>query len=186
MSLSEEQGKILLRTAREAIIQVCKGNAPEPDKKLKDSFPDKQGIFVTLHKNGELRGCIGFPEPTYPLYDAIIRASVLAAMDDPRFPKVSLDEMDEIKIEISVLTVPEKIEVNDPAEYLSRIKVGRDGLIIRSSFNSGLLLPQVPVEWNWKIKDYLSHLCMKAGLPPDSWKEPGNEIYAFQAQIFSE
>lgn len=149
-------------------------------------FSKKQGVFVTLNLDGELRGCIGFPEPVYPLSRAVVEAARSAAFGDPRFPPVSKKELDDITIEISVLTVPEPVRVKKPEEYLDMIDIGADGLIIRGDFGSGLLLPQVPVEQGWDAREFLKHICIKAGLPTDAWKDLGNKIYKFQAQIFEE
>jgi hypothetical protein len=143
-------------------------------------------VFVTLSKDGELRGCIGFPEPTYALKRAIVEAARSAAFDDPRFPPVTKEEMNEITIEVSALTIPKLVKVKDSEEYEDMIIIGKDGLIIRGKFGSGLLLPQVPVDYGWNVKEFLKHLCMKAGLLSDAWKDLDNKIYSFQAQIFEE
>jgi len=182
--ISPSEGKILLKLARDSIATKFSGNIPE----LKDyeKFSDKQGVFVTIHKDSELRGCIGYPEPVMPLNEAIINAARAAGFEDPRFSPLKKEELDTIKIEISVLTVPILLEVKIPDEFLKKIKIGRDGLIIRAEYSSGLLLPQVPVEHKWDVKEYLFHLSMKAGLQPDAWTDLSNKIYSFQAQIFSE
>jgi len=151
---------------------------------------EKCGVFVTLNSvhSGEkaLRGCIGLPYPTTPLTQAVIDAALSAAMRDPRFPPVTLDELDNIVFEVSVLTPPERVEVEKTTEYPSKIKVGRDGLVVERSYCTGLLLPQVPVEFNWGAEEFLCQCSMKAGLPPDSWLLKGSKIYRFQAIIFEE
>ena len=164
--------------------------APEPEKIHDPVLSEKCGVFVTLnvHAKGAygLRGCIGLPYPTSPLIDAVMEAAESSAFNDPRFPPVQPDEMSGITIEVSVLTPPELIEVEDPLEYSSHVKVGRDGLIIGKSWRRGLLLPQVPIEWGWESVEFLSQCCVKAGLPPDEWKKRGTEVYKFQAILFKE
>ncbi|MBW6461498.1 MAG: TIGR00296 family protein [DPANN group archaeon] len=184
--LTLEQGAKLVKYARLSIKDYLSGGALE----VKDfSFArDKQGVFVTLltYPEKELRGCIGFPEPVLPLYDSISKAAVYAAVDDPRFIELSLVELDKVIVEISVLTVPEKIVLSDTKRYEDKITIGKDGLIIRRGNVSGLLLPQVPVEFGWDKKQFLAQTCVKAGLPSDCYLLSGVGVYRFQAQIFSE
>jgi len=144
------------------------------------TWQDPEGCFVTLTQHGELRGCIGLIKGIKPLYLAVQDMAIAAALRDPRFPPVSPSELDEIEIEISVLT-PLK-EVEDVEE----IKVGRDGIYIERGYHSGLLLPQVATEYGWTREEFLDHTCMKAGLFPGCWKEEGTKIYRFSALIFSE
>jgi len=177
-------GKLLIKLARHSIETYFSGkiiNMPEADK-----FKEKRGVFVTLNETGKLRGCIGFPEPVYPLNRAIIESSRAAAFKDPRFSQLEKDELDEINIEISVLTKPELIEVETPEEYLDKIEIGKHGLIIKSMYYSGLLLPQVFIDYDCTPKKALEMTCQKAGLDEDAWKEPESQIYYFQAQIFEE
>jgi uncharacterized protein (TIGR00296 family) len=152
---------------------------------------ESYGVFVTLnyidsHKQEHLRGCIGFPIAQKSLYRSIIDASIAAATQDPRFPPVEKKELAEIVFEVSILTRPEEIKVQNPKEYLNVIKIGRDGLILRWRYGSGLLLPQVPVEFKWDIEEYLANLCYKAGAPPDIWLMSDSKIYSFQASIYKE
>lgn len=144
-------------------------------------YSEKRGIFVTLYKGGELRGCIGFIEPI-ELNKGVIDAARSAAFGDPRFPCVSKNELKDIKIEVSILTVPELVK------DIKEIKIGRDGLIIEEGWNKGLLLPQVFLEWNVKsAEDALRMTCEKAGLSRDRWKDKKNvKIYKFQTKIFKE
>lgn len=148
------------------------------------------GAFVTLNsvKRGEkeLRGCIGFPYPTNPLAQAVIESAISSATQDPRFYPVSLQELEAIVFEVSVLTPPQLVEVEKPADYPSKIKVGQDGLIVEKGYYKGLLLPQVPIEWSWDEEEFLSQCCIKAGLSPDYWLIKGTKIYRFQAIIFEE
>ena len=181
-----EQGKKLVELARNSIETVFTKKNLELGN-LKEEFSEKQGVFVTLNKDGELRGCIGYPEPIYPLYKAVADAARAAAFNDPRFPPLSKDELKEIQIEISVLTVPQEIKAEKPEDYMNEIIIGEDGLIIRCMYGAGLLLPQVATEYNWDVKTFLEHLCVKANLPPDEWRNTEeNKIFKFQAQIFAE
>jgi len=190
---SLEDGKLLVKFARENIEYYLKNDRKIiiPDI-VKQKFKDKYGCFVTLNKapnNGNpLRGCIGYIEPKYPLFEVIHRVSISSAVEDPRFPSVSIEEMDEITIEISILTPPVLLEVNDPREYLDKIVIGRDGLIAEKGFRRGLLLPQVPVdhERNWDVPTFLSHTCQKAWLSADEWKDKTTKIFTFQAILFEE
>lgn len=177
-------GKLLIKLARGSISSYFLQK--EPDTSAVKHFSDRQGVFVTLYKNKQLMGCIGFPEPVFPLFEAIIKSARSAAFEDPRFPPLKKEELKHIKIEISVLSVPTLIEVEKPEDYFKKIKIGKDGLIIRSSLGSGLLLPQVATEYNWGVKEFLGHLCEKAWLKQDAWKNTNNQIYKFQAQIFRE
>ncbi len=190
---SLEDGKMLIQFARDNIEFFLTNNRkiPVPDA-IKQKFSDKYGAFVTLNKydvfGNPLRGCIGYIEPTYSLYDVIHRVSLSSAIEDPRFPSVSLDEMDKIIIELSILTPPKLLEVNNPKEYLDKIVIGRDGLIVEKGMRRGLLLPQVPVDHgrNWDVETFLSHTCSKAWLESNAWKEKNTKIYSFQAILFEE
>ncbi|MFH1787065.1 MAG: TIGR00296 family protein [archaeon] len=182
-----EKGKLLVKTAREKILAHLSGKKYTL-KSVPAEFKRKMGVFVTLetHPARELRGCIGYPEPIFPLIDAILDAAVSAATRDPRFPPVSASEMEKITVEITVLTPPKQIKVSSPAEYPKKIKLGRDGLIAEASGFKGLLLPRVPVEWKWTVEEFLSHTCLKAGLPPDLWKSGKVALYSFQGELFAE
>jgi AmmeMemoRadiSam system protein A len=177
--LTPSQKKYLLNLARQAISQYLKNKTTiqvDPEDKL---LKEKRGAFVTLKNGDQLRGCIGYPLPIKPLYQTIIEAAIAAATQDYRFPSVTPEELPQIKIEISVLTLPRTIK--DPGE----IEVGRHGLIISKGFHKGLLLPQVPVEWGWDREAFLRHACLKAGLPEDEWQK-GVRIEVFEADVFSE
>jgi uncharacterized protein (TIGR00296 family) len=151
---------------------------------------EKSGVFVTLNTtkpSHELRGCIGYPLPTEPLAAATINAAIGAATADPRFEMVEVSELeDRISVEVSVLTVPEKLAGKKPTERPKEIQVGRDGLIVGRGSRRGLLLPQVAPEWNWDAEELLSHCCLKAGLPPDAWLDMDTEVEKFQAVVFEE
>lgn len=184
--LTLEEGKFLVKLARQAIeTYLTKGEeltAPRVSKKLLEP----KGVFVTLTKNDELRGCIGHPIPTLPLVNAVIDAAISSATKDPRFPSVTKEELPVIKVEVSALTPPEVIKVENPREYPKKIKIGKHGLIVEHGINKGLLLPQVPIEWKWDVEDFLSHTCMKAGLMPDCWLQKDTKISRFSAQVFTE
>ncbi|MBD3226604.1 MAG: TIGR00296 family protein [Candidatus Lokiarchaeota archaeon] len=189
---SDKEGEIICKTARRAVDAKVKENKKIPiPEDIPEILKRASGIFVTLNKiagsrKPQLRGCIGHPYPDKPLIEATVDSAISAALRDPRFPPVRPDELNNIIVETTILTPPKKIEVKNPEEYLDKIKIGRDGLIVSKGFNKGLLLPQVPVEWNWDKKEYLNHTCMKAGLPPDSWKLKDIEIQKFQGEIFKE
>lgn len=184
--LTPEEGQLLLKIARENIVSYLKGEEYALPNDLPKIFQEKLGVFVTLSLNSNLRGCIGYPEPYYSLIEGLLDVSISAAFDDPRFNPVSLQEFDNIQLEISVLTKPQLIEIQNYTDYISLIEIGRDGLIIENSYHRGLLLPQVPIEQKWDTVTYLENLCYKAGLSSESWKDENTKLYAFQAQIFEE
>ena len=183
---SLEDGKELINLAKESIKTHFSDKEPDISQETKDKYSEKSGVFVTLHKEGQLRGCIGFTEPIYPLYEAIIKAATSAGFNDPRFPQLQQDEIDSIAFEVSILTPPQLIRVNRPEDYLKQIQIGKDGLIIKAGVYSGLLLPQVAVEYNWDVETFLRQTCMKASLSYEAWQNLSHQIYKFQAQIFSE
>lgn len=186
--ITDKDGKSLVKLARRVVSDhVRLGHVDTEDKELMTKFNFNSGIFVTLNDPTGLRGCIGFPLPDKKLYNALIEAAVASATKDPRFPSVSSDELDKITFEITILTVPQKIFVSNSDEYLSKIKVGRDGLIVRYKQNSGLLLPQVPLEYGWSKQEFLEYTCEKAGIARDSWKNKQEiEILKFEGIIFEE
>ncbi len=173
--------KALLNLARESIRYALQGEKFVPNSAdFAGVLSEKRGAFVTLKIDGHLRGCIGNIIGYRPLYETIADMAVQAAFHDPRFKPLSEQEFAKIKLEISVLTP--MINVTDPAE----IMVGRDGLFITKGYSSGLLLPQVAVEYGWDRETFLNQTCIKAGLPPGTWKQPGTIIQRFQADIFAE
>jgi uncharacterized protein len=186
LMLTLKDGTKAIQFARQVIRDYVQGRRITPVD-LGPAFQEKQGVFVTLHTypEHELRGCIGIPLPVMPLQEAI-RESAQSATQDPRFPPLRESELDKILVEMTVLTKPELIKVKQPKEYIKNITIGRDGLIVEHGFYKGLLLPQVPVEQEWDVEEYLSQTCMKAGLPPDAWFESSTKISKFQGQIFTE
>ncbi len=189
--LSLDEGKFLVELARNAVKEYLKtGKHIAPPQDTPKKMFECCGVFATINKleRGEpqLRGCIGYPYPTNPLVEAVIESAINAATEDPRFPPMSARELPDVVFEVSVLTPPELIETSSPNEYVSKFKVGEHGLIIERGIFKGLLLPQVPVEWNWCEEEFLCQCCMKAGLPPDTWLEKGTKIYRFRGIIFEE
>ena len=185
--LSDSDGVLLVKTARQAVTEfLSNGNRIKLEAEYEKKFSFDSGVFVTLNKPDGLRGCIGFPMPEKKLSRAIIEGAIAAATEDPRFPPVTTKELDDITFEVTVLTPPVEIDVSDPMEYLTKIKVGRDGLIIRHSFYSGLLLPQVPGEYGWNVEEFLQHTCHKAGLEKDFWKSGKAKIEKFEGIVFKE
>jgi AmmeMemoRadiSam system protein A len=136
---------------------------------------------VTLKsEDGELRGCIGTVLPVGPLDATVARMAVSAAVEDPRFSPVTARELPRLRLEISALTVPE------PVPRWEALEIGRHGLIVSRGTRKGLLLPQVATEWGWNREEFLQHTCLKAGLPPQAWKEPGTVVEWFEAEVWGE
>ncbi len=187
MKLTLKDGEFLVKTARKTVEYFLDGKRINL-KNVPEKFKEDRGVFVTIetYPEHQLRGCIGFPRPTGALISNLIEAAISAATRDYRFPSIEKEELDSLIFEVTVLTKPELIKVSAPEEYLKKIKVGRDGLIVEYSGVSGLLLPQVPIEWNWDVKEFLENTCIKAGLNKDAWKEKEVKIYKFQGQIFAE
>jgi uncharacterized protein (TIGR00296 family) len=182
--LTADEGTMAVKMARNTIEAVVHGR-PVPSTSLPPVFSEKRGIFVTITRSGELRGCIGYPYPVLPLKEAIPSAATGAALEDPRFPPVPLSELDMIRVEVTVLTPPEPLGVT-PEMRPHAVTIGKHGLIARSGGRSGLLLPQVATEYSWNCEEFLSHTCMKAGLPANCWKRSETEILTFEGQIFHE
>jgi AmmeMemoRadiSam system protein A len=179
MPLTEAEKDFLLKTARDTIESHIKGvDDPEPDPPA-GGLTEERGAFVSLHKSGELRGCIGTFSSDKPLYKTVVEMAVSAATKDPRFAPVSPFEVDALQIEISALT-PLR-EISD----VSEIEIGRHGIYIIEGMHSGVLLPQVATEHNLDRIAFLEHTCMKAGLPKNCWKE-GAKILVFEAEVFRE
>jgi len=188
--LTLEEGTSLVRLARRSIERyLIDGKIPE-DRTSNPKLMRKSGVFVTLYKypGKMLRGCIGFPYPVYPLWEATKRAAISAAVEDPRFYPLTLDELPDIIIEVSVLTTPERIDdlAENRSEIPKLIKIGIHGLIVKRGIFSGLLLPQVATEFGFNEEIFLDETCRKAGLEPGCWKSEDTEIYRFEAEIFEE
>lgn len=185
--MEKNNGEQAVKLARKAIENLAESGKKISAKYISEEFSEKRGIFVTIYTypKKELRGCIGFPEPVLPLVDGVIEAAVSAARD-PRFPPLEKNELGKVTIEVSVLSKPVLIDVKNPKEYLKNINLGKDGLILEKGRFKGLLLPQVPLEWNWDKETYLGNLCVKADLSPNQWLSEGVKIFKFQAEIFAE
>lgn len=177
--LKKNQQKFLLDLARQTIQHYLKTGETLKIKIEDKELKEKRGAFVTLKVNDQLRGCIGLPLPYKPLCETITEVAISAATQDYRFQPLELEELPQTKIEISVLSLPK------PIKDIKEIEVGKHGIIISKGSSKGLLLPQVPVEWNWDLETYLSHGCLKAGLDENEWRE-GVHIEIFSAQVFSE
>ena len=177
--LSEQEKEILLTVARQSIKNYLEENKPHSFEITFPTLLEKRGAFVTLETDYELRGCIGTFVTEQSLYKTVIRMAIAAATKDPRFHPLDLDELDNVRIEISVLS---KLNLIDD---VSEIEVGKHGIFIIKGLYKGVLLPQVATENMWDRNTFLEHTCIKAGLQPDAWKE-GCEIYIFSAEIFEE
>lgn len=186
LSLSDSDGIELVTMARRVVTEFLKNNSKINDIAFDSKFNFSSGVFVTLNKKDSLRGCIGFPLPVKKLSKGLVDAAISAATQDTRFSPVTVDELDEIVFEVTVLTPPVEIKVSRPSEYLTEIRVGRDGLIVENSYTSGLLLPQVPTEYGWDVEEFLEYTCQKAGLRKDAWKDKTIKISRFQGVIFKE
>ncbi len=177
--LTKEQKERLLQIARWSIEGYFKsGKAPEVTE-TDPALVERNGAFVTITKGGSLRGCIGYIEAIKPLYETVSEMVIQAAVGDPRFLAMVESELDQVKLEISVLSPFKKID------DVNQIEVGTHGIMIRQGFNSGLLLPQVATEYGWNREEFLEQTCYKAGLPADAWKK-GAEISIFSAEVFGE
>ncbi len=183
---TEEDGEIAVRAARK-IIDASVKNKSEPDIEYPEKFDEKMGVFVTInkHPSDDLRGCIGYPEPIFKLKDAIERAADNATRD-PRFSNLKEDELDDIVVEVTLLTPPEEIDYDDPDELVNEIKCGEDGLIVSRGPYKGLLLPQVPVDQGWDEESFISHTCRKAGLSMNEWKSGNCKVEKFKGEIYAE
>ena len=188
--LSLEDGDVLVRTARAAIVAHFSGEHSRAKATVEAGLREPRGVFVTLldhsHGNG-LRGCVGIPFPTRPLIEQVEVAAVEAATEDPRFEPIVLDELNRrILIEATVLSEMEPIWVKNPLDLRENVVVGRDGLMIEGMGSRGLLLPQVAVDEGFDSEEFLSQCCLKASLPPDAWLTEKVRVSRFQGQVFVE
>lgn len=189
-SLTEKEKNCLLAFARKSIEYYLKNNdllklSDDELKNLSEALKIKRACFVTLTENGHLRGCIGHLEPILPLYQAVIENAINAAFFDFRFLPLNHSELNKIKIEISVLTSPQPLSYKNPAELLKLLKPNVDGVIIQKEENQATYLPQVWEEIQDK-EEFLSSLCLKAGLTPDAWKKENLEVRIYQVEKFKE
>ncbi len=189
--ISDADGITAVKAARLVVEAETEDKLIQPD--LPESFSaSKQGVFVTLNEypSGILRGCIGYPIPPFDLARTLV-LSARGACHDPRFPPLKSSQAGRCTVEVSILTEPVKIGYETVEELMSQIEIGKDGISVKYVRNSGLMnsaifLPQVPVEQGWNLKEYLSYLCLKAGLQEDAWKSCALEFEKFQAEVFGE
>lgn len=180
--LTDADGAFAVARARE-LVEAAVRRKPVEEIVYPPAFAHPRGVFVTLTEFGELRGCIGIPYPVMPLSEALEDAAVSAAVRDPRFRPVGPAELANICLEVTVLTPPEAL-ICPPAERWQYVEVGRHGLIVKAGSRSGLLLPQVALEYEWTPSEFLSQTCIKAGLPPSAWRESSCSVFVFEGQIF--
>ncbi len=188
---SEEQGRLLIGLARHAISQKLGDDASMEDFSTlesalqADSFQKHFGTFVTLKMRGRLRGCIGNLTATESVLESIRHNAVNAAFHDPRFPALTRNELDQTEIEVSILSVPQPLSYRDGQDLIRKLRVNVDGAIIRKGYRSATFLPQV---WEQlpRPEDFLTHLCLKAGLPSDFWQGSELEVSTYQVQYFEE
>lgn len=178
LPLSDDDQRLLLRLARQAVEEAVRRGPRVPPEPRIGPVASHVGAFVTLRKSGALRGCIGHIEGRRPLHEAVLACAAGAALDDPRFSPVLLDELPDLHIEISVLSPLFDI-------FPEEIEIGRHGLLVSLGARRGLLLPQVAVEWKWDREQFLDATCQKAVLPRDAWRR-GARIQAFTTQVFAE
>jgi AmmeMemoRadiSam system protein A len=177
--LSSDDRRALLDLARRAIVEaICYGRLLAPSQ-LQGALAEPGAAFVTLHRHGRLRGCVGQVEADSPLAESVVRSAICAAREDPRFPAVEPAEVSSLAIEISVMS---PIALITPGE----IRIGHHGLVVSHGANRGLLLPQVATEHKFSREAFLEATCEKAGLDRSAWKEPGTRVYAFTAEVFSD
>lgn len=181
----------MVNLARKAVLKrITLGETIRPPKDTPQKLLENAGIFVTINalKNDkkELRGCIGYPYPTHILVKALIDSEINASINDPRFIPIDPQELSNLVFEISVLTPPKIIKVDNPLDYPKHIVIGQDGLIVEKGLFKGLLLPQVPIEWGWNEEEFISQCCIKAGLSIYSWHDLDTKIHKFNAIIFEE
>ncbi len=175
--LTDAQKRVLLRVARSSVAAEVTHQPPEP-LRIDIELPDASGVFVTIRRGGQLRGCLGTLECRRGLAEEVARCAADSAAEDPRFPPVSEEELPELDVEVSVLGPLEAI-APDP----SQVVVGRHGLVAEQGNRRGLLLPQVATEWDWTPEQFLRQTCLKAGLAGEAWRS-GARMYRFEAEVF--
>jgi len=185
---SIDDAKELISLARQAIedFYIDENTEEKVPDEIKEKYKEKRGVFVSIYVDGELQGCIGFPYPVFSLWKGVIKAAVGAAFEDPRFPPLLRKDYEKSRIELTILTEPEPIEIKEVEDYLKKIKIGKHGLMVKDAFGTGLLLPQVAVDEGWTVEEFLNYTCMKAGLDADCWRNKRRNVYWFEAQIFKE
>lgn len=183
--IPEKNRKELIELARETIRAKLLNKNPSCLLSGDDLYSQNRGCFVTLHKNGNLRGCIGIIEPVWPLAEAVKMNAINAAFDDPRFFPVQPDELEEISVEISVLSVPEKLDYSGADDLIAKLIPEKHGVIISRGSRKATFLPQVWQQLPDPVQ-FLKHLCSKAGLNVFSWREPDFQVQVYEAEVFAE
>jgi len=178
--LTDEEKRLCLQIVRATIAHKLQLGPEHVECPSNEVFKQKYGLFVTLHKKGDLRGCIGYIQPYMPLYDSLRDLAVSAAFRDNRFPPLRKEEFDQIDIEISILSPLYLVSNTD------EIEVGRDGISLQGRYGSGLLLPQVATQYGWDRDTFLAQTCRKAGVSEAALKDPQTKIFRFEAEIFGE
>ncbi|WNY28926.1 hypothetical protein MmiEs2_11390 [Methanimicrococcus stummii] len=183
--LHKSEGVLAVKIARKVIENVLDGKDPEDDlPSVPVIFSEKRGAFVTLEKEGVLRGCIGYPYPVLPLKEVLVKSAIAAAFEDPRFFPIEKEDFSKITVEVTTLTLPEEV-TGAFTTYSNQIQIGKHGLMAEYGENRGLLLPQVATEQGWDVIEFLCQTCIKAEMTPMMWKY-GAKIYKFEGQIYHE
>jgi AmmeMemoRadiSam system protein A len=178
-SLSEAEKCSALHLARTAVVEAVTHRKLPSTIPREGIFADRRGVFVTLHVRGRLQGCIGVVEPDEPLGDAIVRCAASAALEDPRFTPMRVEQLGELSIEISLLSAPVLISPE-------AIELGRHGMLVVLGSKRGLLLPQVAIEHHLTREQFLGETCRKAGLPLKAWSDPQARLFGFTCEVFSD
>ncbi len=190
--LSFEHGEYLVKIARKAVEEKLLNNkGPIIPENIPEIFRRPGMTFTTIETyfpDGRtmLRGCIGFLVPVYSLIEATIKSALEAAFNDPRFPPLSIDEIDNVVFEVTVLSEPEELVVNDVWDRPKHIVIGKHGLVVEKGWFKGTLLPVVPIEYCWDEETFLAETCIKAGLSPDCWLDKSTKIYLYEGRVFKE
>ncbi len=180
MHLNEFEKRELLRLARENVARAIRRQHPASSEPVSSVLEAPSGAFVTLRLRGELRGCIGYIEPRLPLFKTVEEVAAKAALEDPRFLPVNERELEDVDIEVSVLSALKRVDSID------EIEVGKHGIVLDGGITRGLLLPQVAEEFHWDKEAFLRHTAVKAGLPPEAWNHPAVQLFTFTVEKFSE
>lgn len=187
-----EEGVFLVKLARRAVEEyLTKGTKIKPPTNTPEKLLRPGMSFTTIevyhdYEHRSLRGCIGYLQPVMSLVESVIDSAIQAAVGDPRFPPMTASELSTVTFEVSVLSVPVLIDVDDRRKLPEKVVVGRHGLIVEKGFFKGTLLPQVPVEYGWDSETFLAETCIKAGLPADCWLDEDVKVYAYEARLWRE
>lgn len=178
--LNAQEKKVLLTIAREAIVKVVKTGEEYIEPREEKRLNQRNGCFVTIKQQGQLRGCIGNFQSELPLFKEVSKMALASATQDPRFYPLRESDLEDFSLEISVLSPLQKID------DVEEIEVGKHGIYLEKGFHRGVLLPQVASEYGWDRETFLQQTCLKAGLPTNAWQADDTEVYIFSAQIFGE